>query len=139
MQKTLDKQQTFDRLVMVYGMRFDNRISEAQLVKAIGEIEKQTKLTFREFAELNLDAQWHNATEADYQEKREQLAKEWVDGMGMVVERVYRCRFFWRYDEEGTLNNWSFPNEQAFNVWYEEMKNSIEIFDAKYVDEEMEF
>jgi antitoxin component of RelBE/YafQ-DinJ toxin-antitoxin module len=65
----MNKETTFNALVNVYLDEKEGLMTKQQLKLMIKQIAKKTALGFEEFAELCLDAQWHQATEEDYKKE----------------------------------------------------------------------
>lgn len=67
----MTKETVFKSLVNIYSDFYDGLYTKQQLKFMINQVHKQTEMDIADFAELCLEAQWHEATEDDYEATRE--------------------------------------------------------------------
>lgn len=66
-------------LEALYIDYYDGLYSEQQLKLMLMKIFHNSDISVDKWSELVLDAQWKHATEADFEAKRAQLAKEYLN------------------------------------------------------------
>ncbi|MEH7108844.1 hypothetical protein [Bacillus sp. JJ1764] len=75
----MNREDIMKNLESIYTDYFDGLFNINQLKFMLNKLHKQTDIEINEWAEMLLDAQWKNATEDDYEKKRQQLKEIDID------------------------------------------------------------